>query len=159
MEQHKQIQMYIGFEEGGCQDIATIKLEGFSLVANNELEALKAERDALVAQVEILKNAGNEVYDELQQWALTESHKETDKAFRLWLKARKQSPQQHLAEIRADASVSGYYQGFKDGLVIECPRPDGTNTASPINYQQVAIENAARMRTSQYAAKVRQGGQ
>lgn len=71
-----------------------------------ERDQLKAERDALAAQVEILKNAGNEVYDELQQWALTESHKETDKAFRLWLKARKQSPQQHLAEIRAEAIES-----------------------------------------------------
>ena len=65
-----------------------------------ELEGLNQE---LAATVEALRAAGNEVYAELQQWALTESHKETDRVFALWRKARAATPQQHLAEIRAQA--------------------------------------------------------
>lgn len=66
---------------------------------------------------------------------------------------------QHIDEIRAEAAERGYYQGFKDGLVIECPRPDGTNTASAVNYQQVAVENAARIRAEQYSLTIRNGGE
>jgi len=47
MEQHNELQMYVGFAEGGCQDVATVKLEGFTLVDSKQLAALIAERDAL----------------------------------------------------------------------------------------------------------------
>ncbi len=57
MEQHKQIQMYVGFDEGGCQDVATIKLEGFSLVDNNQLEVLKSERDTAWQELREIREA------------------------------------------------------------------------------------------------------
>lgn len=41
MEQHNQLQVYVGHEEGGCVDVATIKLDGYTLVSTAELEALK----------------------------------------------------------------------------------------------------------------------
>lgn len=47
MELHNQLQMYVGLEEGGCQDVATIKLDGFTLVSTKALELLLSERDAL----------------------------------------------------------------------------------------------------------------
>ena len=61
---------------------------------------LESERDALAAQVEALRNAGNEVYEELQQWALTESHEETSRVFRLWLNVRNQPPAACLAQVQ-----------------------------------------------------------
>lgn len=42
MQEHKQIQLYVGLEEGGCVDVGAIKLDGFTLIATSELEALKA---------------------------------------------------------------------------------------------------------------------
>lgn len=59
MQEHKQIQLYVGLEEGGCVDVGAIKLEGFALIASSELEALKRQNAALVAELEALK-ADNE---------------------------------------------------------------------------------------------------
>ncbi len=61
---------------------------------------------ALAAQVAVMRDTGNEVYEELQQWALTESHEETGRVSSAWRKARTQTPQQALAEIRAEAIES-----------------------------------------------------
>jgi hypothetical protein len=84
------------------------------------LEAMKAERDALAAQVEALRDAGNEVYEELQQWALTESHEETSRVFRTWLKARKQTPAACLAQVRAEAvSEFAEFLFVKKGLNVK----------------------------------------
>lgn len=65
---------------------------------NCEVCELQQRNVELAAQVELLIDAGNEVYAELQQWALTESHEETDLAFEIWLRARKSTPTQCLAE-------------------------------------------------------------
>ncbi len=126
MEQHKQIQMYIGFEEGGCQDIATIKLEGFSLVANNELEALKAQRDALAAQNKVLHLYATEFVCNMTDENLQELRAALDL-----------TPQQALAEIRADA-VLAYLA-----------------TLQPIHPAQAWLE----IHLTQYAATLRQGGE
>jgi len=61
-------------------------------------EELQPKIDALTAHVERLRDAGNEVYAELQQWALSETHKETEKVFKLWRTARTESPTTNLAE-------------------------------------------------------------
>jgi hypothetical protein len=126
-----------------------------------ERDQLKAERDALAASIAALHRLHSDLTNADMVCDEDENHvgyvienEQLDEMERLL-----NEPQQNIAEILAEAAERGYYQGFKDGLAIECPRPDGTNTASPINYQQVAIENAARMRTSQYVAKLRQGAE
>ena len=42
MKTHDHLQVYVGLEEGGCVDVATIKLDGYTLISTAELEALKA---------------------------------------------------------------------------------------------------------------------
>lgn len=66
-----------------------------------------ADYQALAAQVEALRDAGNEAYAELQQWALSESHKETNRAFAIWRKVRNATPAQCLREVRAEAGWAG----------------------------------------------------
>ena len=63
-----------------------------------ENSALINDRVGLATHVEQLKNAGNEVYAELQHWYLLEYRPETDAAFKLWRHARMSTPQTCLAE-------------------------------------------------------------
>lgn len=65
MELHNKLQMYVGFAEGGCQDVATIKLEGFVLVDVKELEALKAERDNLIEEVRLAREGRQSMCNKL----------------------------------------------------------------------------------------------
>ena len=100
----------------------TVTVLGNQLAAkpsDSGYQALISELDQLKAQVEILKDAGNDVYAELQQWALQSSHKETDAVFKAWRKARDATPAQCLAardaEIKAQAGRDGY-QACVDAL-------------------------------------------
>lgn len=106
---------------------------------------LQVKIDELAAQVEALRYAGNQVYAELQQWALCESHEETSRVFKLWLKARSNAPQQCLAEIRADVVESA---------IKYC----NLYLAFPVTKGDVAEEVLAISEIKMYAAKVRQGG-
>lgn len=51
MEHHNQLQMYVGLNEGGCQDVATIKLDGFTLVSTADLIATERKVNTLAEQV------------------------------------------------------------------------------------------------------------
>ena len=62
------------FASCGCKQSEWYELTPHML----QVQGLKAERDALLAHVEMLIDAGNEVYAELQQWALCESHEEKE---------------------------------------------------------------------------------
>lgn len=78
---------------------------------------LLAERDLALAQVEQLRDAGNEVYAELQQWALSESHEETNRVFELWLKVRNKTPTQCLASRHPDdLAVDRFSEAMKAKL-------------------------------------------
>lgn len=76
-----------------CEALATKKM----------FDNLQEDNRRLRAQVEQLRDAGNDVYAELQQWALQSNHKETDAVFKAWRKARESTPAQCLAEIKARA--------------------------------------------------------
>lgn len=47
---HKSIHLYVGFDEGGCQDVGSIALDGFTLVDSEELQALKDRATQAEAQ-------------------------------------------------------------------------------------------------------------
>jgi hypothetical protein len=125
--------MYVGFDEGGCQDVATVKLEGFTLVDSKQLAALLAERDALSAEVKKLtkdrdswKNAMARAASVLLLHKLPTKTINVDKA---------------LAEIRAEAGRAGFVEGAtKQKEIGWCSvygMQDGAN---------------------QYAEQIRQGG-
>lgn len=78
MQEHKQIQLYVGLEEGGCVDVGAIKLDGFTLIATSELEALKADSKALANAVlnalygTLLDEHGNRDENGLLAWGKAE---------------------------------------------------------------------------------------
>lgn len=47
MSEHKQIQLYVGLDEGGCVDVGTIHLAGFTLVADSKLAEMQAQNTVL----------------------------------------------------------------------------------------------------------------
>lgn len=47
MSEHKQIQLYVGLNEGGCVDVGTIHLAGFTLVSNSQLTEITAQNRVL----------------------------------------------------------------------------------------------------------------
>lgn len=88
----------------------------YSRVLHNRISELEQRNNELAAQVEQLRGAGNEVYAELQQWALSESHEETNRVFELWLKVRNKTPAQCLAERYVEVAVIGFLDGYREAL-------------------------------------------
>lgn len=79
---------------------------------SNQVVALQDERDALAAQVEELRKAiepVNDMANRLPEWS-KEDRCHSDELE----KALEMTPQQHLAEIRAQAGRDGYLQGHLD---------------------------------------------
>lgn len=68
-----------------------------------------------------------------------------------------ESPQHHLAEIRAEAGEIGYYNGFKDALVIEPPLPPATGTYATVDIFAYRVEQSSRYAANQYADSIRKG--
>lgn len=67
MSEHKQIQLYVGLDEGGCIDVGTIHLAGFTLVSNDQLAAITAQNKRLCDAVNaLLCNPSDENWEELR---------------------------------------------------------------------------------------------
>lgn len=67
MSEHKQIQLYVGLDEGGCVDVGTIRLAGFTLVSNDHLAAITAQNKRLCNAVNaLLCNPSDENWEELR---------------------------------------------------------------------------------------------
>jgi hypothetical protein len=66
---------------------------------------------------------------------------------------------QCLKQIQAEAGSAGYYNGFKDALIIEPPLPPATGTSATVDVFQYRIEQASRYAANQYANRIRQGGE
>lgn len=137
----------------------------------NEAADLQNERDALAAQVELMRLEFNDARKTLQFIAGC-GHDSTDKEVadavliesRLWISRYddscfKLNPKQCLAEIRAEAGEIGYYNGFKDALVIEPPLAPATGTSATIDFFAYRVEQASRYAANQYSNQVRQGGE
>ena len=101
MEQYRQIQMYVGLSGGGCQDVATVQLDGFSLVSNAELIALEIQIGALTAQLEMLQEIGNKVFS----GGLSPSY--------LTQAALKVSSTQCLNKLKAEIGRAGFVAGYE----------------------------------------------
>lgn len=110
MSEHNKIQLYVGLEEGGCVDVGAINLVGFTLIETSELQDLKEERDALAAQVEALRDAS------MFAWHNWRESLDVCGAMYELLKVTQATPQQHLAEIRAQAG----YRGWMECVRIYC---------------------------------------
>lgn len=105
------------------------------------IKQLQAERDALAAQVEVLKDSINKcTVDGVALLRLSSELKQAVAA----------TPRQHLAEIRAEAGRAAIYALFEVG---NCPQYENGAGDGFIECGD-ALKFA-----DQYAAKVRQGGE
>ena len=122
-----------------------------TLINGEQIKKLEAERDALkeqnaalAAQVEALKSAVIAVRDVPKRSGF-QVNDPNPKAERLaWMRLNEvlsATPQQHLAEIRAEAGRAGYLQGVHDWQLAE------------INYEDFDTQS----RSAQYADSIRQG--
>lgn len=131
-------------------------LKAQNKILSDEKYRLFDEVTALKAQNEILKDAGNEVYAELYQWALTEKHKETIKVFELWLKARRESPHQCLAEIKAQA-VEDFCASIEALAIGKCPSEDECSADMVVGWKAGNVD--CRFAGRKYAESIRKGGE
>lgn len=104
-----------------------------------EIEALKAERDALAAQNKILLDALNLALPSVE--AYYKQHMATWETLFLLREAAKATPQQCLRDVKAEAGREGFINGAEHFI-----DPNKVNLAS--------VAAAADL----YAATVRQGG-
>lgn len=103
---------------------------------SNQVVDLQNERDALAAQVERMST-----FIKLSA-KKREGVAEVEPTFWNLLRVANESPQQHLAEIRAEAGRAGFVAGYMSTVQFD----DG--------YELLWANNEA----NQYAAKLRQGG-
>ena len=106
-----------------------------------EIMQLKAERDALAAQVEALREVANDAIH------FASARKDKVCADPMFVMQQLQNrinatPQQHLAEIRAEAGQAGYAEGYQVGFQTG----------------RIGASNRGGSASNEYAAKVRQGG-
>lgn len=108
-------------------------------------DAMKAERDALSAQIGVLLAHGSALATaaSMATGALPIDSAVTEfcvEAVRRFNSAKAATPQQHLAEIRAQAGRDGYAEGYENG------------------YQagRVGASNRGRGESSDYADSIRQ---
>lgn len=57
MEKHKSINFYVGLDEGGCVDAGRLKLDGFVLLSNEDLQKLESENQELKIMLNMVKAA------------------------------------------------------------------------------------------------------
>ena len=149
MQEHKQIQLYVGLEEGGCVDVGAIKLDGFTLIATSELEALKAERDALAAWVNDACTLFNRIEGSEEAVINSDVKHIIDSELMYGISdfVEHNKPQQCLREIKAEA--------IRTGLdALGAPVTKFGNKSDDF----VAGFNFCAVLLQQHADKVRQGG-
>ena len=73
------------------------------MIAQQQYDELKAERDALAAQAKALKDLAEFWINQAKPYQPSEQEYKTWLALGYESKALRSSPQQHLAEIRAEA--------------------------------------------------------
>ena len=78
------------------------------LEQQDEIEKLKAERDALAAQVEAFKK----IREDWKGLAINDA-----KTLIAFIEAADKAPQQHLAEIRAEAGRAGFVEGVRQEML------------------------------------------
>jgi hypothetical protein len=66
------------------------------------------------------------------------------------------TPAACLAQVKAEAGRAGYYNGFKDALVIDPPLPPATGTYATVDVFQYRVEQASRYAAGEYAERIRQ---
>lgn len=138
----------------GIRAIKDVKIEAGLL---NQIEKIKAERDALAAQVARLDNSESILIDERDGLEIVcdKLSSAIAKFFNVefgghssancpWLEAQTLIEQHTLAETRAEAGRAGFVAGCE--LIIDFVS-DGSNTG------------AYKFHADEYAAKVRQGGE
>jgi len=74
-----------------------------------------------------------------------------------WRETMEYIQQQSLRQIQAEAGRAGYYNGFKDALIIDPPLPPATGTYATVDVFQYRIEQASRYAANQYAERVAKG--
>lgn len=57
MEKHKTINFYVGFDDGGCVDAGRLKLDGFVLLSNQDLQKIESENQELKTILNMVKAA------------------------------------------------------------------------------------------------------
>jgi hypothetical protein len=127
---------------------------------------MKPTYEELQAQVEVLKDWRRLAlqFDGQRMMAMsflkgiTEGNYD-QKEIRAFLAEAPKSGNEHLRDIQADAGRAGYYNGFKDALVIDPPLPPATGTYATVDVFQYRVEQASRYAASQYAERIRQGGE
>lgn len=132
MKQHKETKMY----------------NGFTLIANDKLKQIKAERDALAAQVENLLYVSKELsaciseYKNLPQQSVKQAMFNINNRLQPRINL---TPQQSLNEIRAEAGRAGFIAGYHK-MHIEFAG-------------SLAPSGSAGMAADEYAESIRNGGE
>lgn len=85
---------------------------------SERIKVLELERDALAAQLERLKDAGNEIRHELAQWALTERDPETTAAMCQFDHIARETPSTSFACHPDDAAVNRFATAMKSKLAV-----------------------------------------
>lgn len=118
MQQHNQLQVYVGLEEGGCVDVATIKLDGYTLVSTAELRKLEQQANPFKLNCATAQAAAlNNLVTKMQERATLylQPNGESDASFISYILGMLDGPEQRVAQsvsaavcfnnIQADAIV------------------------------------------------------
>lgn len=161
-----------GEDEQGREGTCTISVQEIARKSADFIKKLISERDAalaqnaeLVAQVEATKSAYQNLCGAISDMDDCES--DTDEmetaigavfhAMRNGYNSFYATPAYCLRDIQTEAGRAGYYQGFKDALVIEPPLPPSTGTSATIDVFAYRVEQASRYAANQYAERVKAG--
>jgi hypothetical protein len=115
------------------------------MITQQQYNELKAERDALAAQAKALKDLAEFWINRAKPYQPSEREYKTWLALGYGSNAMRSTPQQHLAEIRAEAGRVGFIAGYHK-MHIEF-------------VGSLAPSGSAEIVADQYAAKVRQGAE
>lgn len=106
MSEHKQIQLYVGLDEGGCIDVGTIRLAGFTLVPDSQLVKLNTDRDELLAKLSLAGSIFNTLFSLPDAETTEETLAEADAWLQLKAVFDSLTPLGCLREIEAKAIES-----------------------------------------------------
>lgn len=110
---------------------------------------MQAERDALAAQAQALKTAAKFILD-------AKKPETKRKAYAALADAVNKTPQQHLANLRAEAGRAGFVAGFKLGSKTPKPVPENCHPAGMVDFVAYQIEKFANIKAHEYADSIRQ---
>lgn len=101
MEQHNQLQIYVGHEEGGCTDVATIKLDGYTLVSTADLRKLEQQAspfklNCATAQAAALHNLVTKMQERATLYLQPNGESDTD--FISFILGMLDGPEQRVAQ-------------------------------------------------------------